>query len=122
MGEIEQDENSQILLSHAFAIGIYGNGKSYKTGRIVAMSKNGNIKYGKMKSLISAVFLPIDRMKAQFPVLVRWPVLLPYYWTKRIIHFLCGNMEKNKSMLDYRNISDDDYQEMRAFFKAGGES
>lgn len=61
-------------------------------------------------------------MKAQFPALQKWPVLLPYYWTKRIIHFLRGNMEKNKRMLDYRNICDDDYKEMKAFFKAGGES
>lgn len=31
------DADSEVLLIHAFTHGIYGSGKSYKTGRIAAM-------------------------------------------------------------------------------------
>lgn len=37
MGDEPIDEDSEVLLSHAFMYGIYGSGKSYKAGRIVSM-------------------------------------------------------------------------------------
>ena len=120
MGEEEIDENSEIMLDHAFSIGIFGNGKSYKTGRIVSMSRTGNIRLGKLKSWVSAIFLPFDRMKAQFPVLEKKPILLPYYWIKRIRSYLTGNVKTSKQMLDYRDIDNEEYQKMKIFFKAGG--
>lgn len=120
MGEEETDENSEIIMNHAFTVGIYGDGKSYKTGRIVSMSRTGNIRSGKFKSWVSAIFLPIDRMKAQFPMLEKRPILLPYYWIKRIIFYLSGNLKTSKQMLDYSGIDDEDYQKMKNFFDAGG--
>lgn len=98
--------------------GIYGSGKSYKTGRIAAMGKN--VKTGKLKSGIAALFLPYKRMKAQNPILEKWPVLLPLCWLKRITQFLKGDLKRYRRMLDYSDISEADYQEMKEFFKAGG--
>lgn len=120
MGEVEQDENSAILLAYAFTTGIFGNVKAYKLGRIVSMSKNGTLRSGKINSLISAVFLPIDRMKAQFPILKRFPFLVPFFWIKRDLYFLNGDLKKSKQMLDYSAIKDDDYQKMKTVFLAGG--
>ena len=118
MGDEAMDGDSEVLLLHAFRYGIYGSNKSYKAGRIAAMG--GGIKSGKLKSGLAAVFLPYKRMKAQFPILEKWPILLPYYWLKRIVHFLKGNMKKNRRMLDYSDISEADYREMKRFFEAGG--
>ncbi len=118
MGDGPMDEDSEVLLIHAFMYGIYGTRKSYKTGRIVTMGRN--LRIGKIKSALTAVFLPYKRMKAQFPVLVKWPILLPYCWLRRIIRFMKGDMKKNRRMLDYSEISELDYTEMRRFFKAGG--
>lgn len=118
MGEIPMDENCEILLSHAFKHGIYGSEVSYKAGRIAAMGKD--IKSGKRSSAINAVFLPYKRMKAQFPVLEKYPILLPWCWTRRIVHFLRGDLKKSRARLDYSNINEDDYQEMKRFFDAGG--
>lgn len=114
------DENSEVLLTHAFNYGIYGTNQSYKAGRIVALSKGKGLARGKIKSLIAAVFLPYSRMKAQFPDLMKWPVLLPYYWAVRITRFLQGDLKKSKQMLDYNGIKAGEYQEMSLFFKAGG--
>lgn len=119
MGKIDFDENSRILLNHALNVGIYGTTESYKAGRIASMS-DGNLKSGKLRSLFSAVFLPISRMKAQFPVLEKWPVLLPFCWLKRIFRFLKGDLKKSRQLLDYSKINEEDYLEMKRFFEAGG--
>lgn len=118
MGEEPVDEGSELLLKHAFAHGIYGSDKSYKAGRIAAMGRN--LKRGKLQSKLAAVFLPYARMKAQFPVLERFPILLPYCWSKRILRFLKGNVKKNRKMLDYSDVSESDYEDMKRFFAAGG--
>jgi len=118
MGEIEIDRDSEILLNHAFTHGIYGTDKSYKAGRIAAMG--GSLRRGKLRSFLSAVFLPYSRMKTQYPVVEKRPILLPWCWLKRILHFLRGNMNQNKKKLDYRNVNKADYEEMKRFFEAGG--
>lgn len=114
----EFDENSLIMLNHALYAGIYGNGKSYKAGRIARMSDD-SVNKGKVRSFLSAVFLPIDRMKAHFPNLSKYPILLPYYWVVRIIR-LSKNGRKFKNKLDYSDISQADYAEMKQFFSACG--
>ena len=118
MGERPMDEQAEILLAHACRRGIYGSGKNYKAGRIVAMGKS--FAGGKLRSKLAAVFLPYSRMKAQFPALERRPILLPYFWMKRIFRFLRGDMRKNRRMLDYSGLSREDYEEMKRFFQAGG--
>ena len=118
MGDVPIDEDCEILLLHAFRHGIYGSGVSYKAGRIAAMGKD--LKSGKRNSVIKAVFLPYKRMKAQFPVLEKWPVLLPWCWMKRVIHFLRGNLKKSYEKLDYSSVDDAEFQEMKRFFEAGG--
>ena len=119
MGEAPMDENSEFLLLHAFAYGISGTGKSYKAGRVTAMSRDSLAK-GKLHSAAAAVFLPYSRMKAQFPALEKRPVLLPYFWAKRIAGFLGRNLKMYGSRLDYGDISEEDYREMKRFFDAGG--
>ncbi|MBR4906392.1 MAG: nucleotidyltransferase family protein, partial [Clostridia bacterium] len=118
MGDGPIDENCEIMLSHAFKHGIYGTEVSYKTGRIAAMGKDLNS--GKRKSAIAAVFLPYKRMKAQFPILEKWPILLPWCWLRRIVRFLRGNTKKSREMLDYSRIDEQDFEEMKRFFEAGG--
>ena len=118
MGDEEMDENSEFLLLHAFNHGIYGTDISYKAGRIAVMGRN--LRTGKIKSAFSAIFLPYYRMKAQFPVLEKYPLLLPYCWSKRIIQQVKGGLKSKKKMLDYSNIGKDEYNEIKRFLQAGG--
>lgn len=120
MGESPIDEDSELLLRHAFECGIYGNGQSYKAGRIARMSSSG-LGLGKLRSAMAAVFLPYPRMLAHFPELENRPWLLPLFWGKRIVRFLHdGGLTKYKHMLDYSNVSQEEYDEMRAVLKAAG--
>ena len=118
MGEEPMDENCEILLSHAFKYGIYGSDESHKAGRITAMGKN--LKSGKLHSAFSAVFLPIGQLKAYFPVLRKWPILLPWCWLKRIVHIVLRDRKQIWQKLNYDNISEEEYRETKRFFEAGG--
>ena len=118
MGEEEIDERSEYLLRYAFKYGINGTVKTYKTSRIAIMGNNRRI--GKIMAFFDAVFLPYSRMKAQFPILKRWPVLLPLCWTRRIIRYSRFKFTWSKDRLNYKDVSESDYREMRRFFEAGG--
>jgi len=120
MGEKEPSDDDELLLDYAFGTGIYGNGVSHKAARVAMMSKGG-VLLGSLRSKVAAVFLPYGRMKAQFPVLERWPVLLPVCWVRRIVRFLGSkNLQTYRSMLDYSNVSKEDVKNMRKVQHAGG--
>ena len=118
MGQETMDDASELLLSHAFMYGIYGTDKSYKAGRIAAMGNS--LTAGKRRSALAAVFLPYKQMKVRFPILEKWPVLLLWYWMKRIMRSLKRGIKKNRKKLDYSKVSEADYAEMKKFFEAGG--
>ena len=120
MGECLMDEDMELLLKHAFQYGIYGSQKTYQMGRIVAMSNGKGFWKGEISSLAAAVFLPASRMKVHFPTVEKYPILLPYFWMKRIINFLKGDVRQLRQKLDYSHLSEKDYEEMQRFFRAGG--
>lgn len=118
MGEIEIDDNCETLLNFAFKYGINGTSKTYKISRVVFMSDR--LSSGRARALISAVFMPYDRMKAHYPVLKRWPILLPGCWILRILQKLKVNRKRNINLLDFRGLSEENFEEMKRFFEAGG--
>lgn len=120
MGDMPLDANSELLLRHSFNYGIYGNDLSYKAGRIASMS-HGSLSAGKRHAILSAVLLPYARMKAQFPELERWPILLPYCWGKRIARSLRGGgLKRYRKLMDYSSITQNEYGEMLDVLKAAG--
>ena len=120
MGQAPLDDDSEFLLRHAFMYGVFGTSNSYKAGRIVSMS-HGGLASGKVWSALAAVFLPYDRMKAQFPILESWPILLPWCWGRRILRFWrSGNLKQYGRMLDYGDLHEEDFNEMKRFLAAGG--
>lgn len=118
MGEEQLDEDKEFLLTHAFNHGINGTRKSHKAGRIASMG--GSVRGNRLKILFSAVFLSYDWMKLQFPILEKWPVLLPACWVCRIVRFLKGDAKSRLKKVDYSDLSEEDYKEIRRFYEAGG--
>lgn len=118
MGEEFMDENAEILLDHAFTHGIYGSSKSLKVGEITSTGRG--VAGGKLKIKLEGVFLPYDWMKLQYPILAKWPVLLPYCWVKRIIRYMRERRRGKRKSLDFSGLSAEDFNEMRQFYEAGG--
>lgn len=122
MGEEPIGANEEELLRFAFGCGIYGNGKSYKAGRIVSMT-GGSVPLaaGKVRTMTAHLFPPLNRMKAQFPVLERHPVLLPACWARRIAqHLHDGNLVAYRAMMDYSDVSKEDLERTKRLFELAG--
>ena len=112
------DEHDKLLLDYAITSGVHGNNERYKLGRAV-MKSNGSLRSGALKSKFDAVFLPYSRMKAHFPILNKYPFLLPFCWVKRIWRFR-HNLSENAKRVSYKGISKADYEKMDKVFKAAG--
>ena len=112
------DDDSRILLDFAAGGAVYTDEVRYKLGRMAA-SQQGSARGAKLRSLLRAVFLPYDRMKAQYPTVQKHPILLPWFWTKRILHAAKHPADKLKR-LDYSQLSEQQYEEIRQVFRAGG--
>ena len=114
------DENSIVLINHAVNSHKYVKGQAYKIAKIVTISgKDGSLRSGKARSLINSVFMPIDRMKVHFPKLEKYPILLPYYWFVRIFQHL-RKASYYGEKLNYSELTEKDYIEMKEFLIAGG--
>ena len=114
----EPDEDSKTLLGFAAGGAVFTDDQRYKLGRMVALSGK-SARRAKLSSLISAVFLPYSRMKAQFPAVEKHPILLPWFWLKRIFKFL-RHPAKRLQKLNYSGLDEARYEQMRQVFRAGG--
>lgn len=118
MGEEPLDENAGLLLEFAFGTGVYGSATSHKAARIAMMSGSGVV-LGSIRSMFAHVFLPRERMLAEFPQLVSRPWLLPVCWAQRIVHIVRGgNLRQYRHMLDYGDLTREDVETMRRVQKA----
>ena len=114
----DMDQNSEVLLRFAADGAVFTDNRRYKLGRMATLS-DGSVNQAKVKSVFCAIFLPPQRMKAQFPILNSRPALMPYYWLKRIFQMMRRAGRRLKQM-DYRGITREQLEEMREVFRAGG--
>ena len=114
----EPDAESETLLRYAEQNSISGSEHSYQLGRM-AMRSGGKLRKARLRSAWEAVFLPYDRMKAQFPVVEKHPVLLPWCWLRRLLRFAKTPAHSLKK-LNSTGISQQELDELRIVLQAGG--
>jgi hypothetical protein len=74
-----------------FVSGIHGIGKHHNLfigGIANNAKKSKNILSGKIKYLLSKVFLSYSQMKGIYPVLNKWKILLPFAWVLRALRLV----------------------------------
>ena len=114
----EPDEDTEILLEYAAGNSVSGAENSYQLARMATMS-DGGLRSAKLQSLRNAVFLPYDRMKAQFPVVEKHPALLPFCWARRLFR-LAMFPSRSIRKLKAGDVSQQELEEMRRVLRAGG--
>ncbi|MBR5094496.1 MAG: nucleotidyltransferase family protein [Oscillospiraceae bacterium] len=116
--DLSADEDTEVLLRFASDNSISGAKKTYQLGRMAMMSRGG-LRSARLRSIWNAIFLPYERMRAQYPAIEEHPILLPFCWAKRLLG-LALSPEHYWKRLKSADITEEDLDEMRRVLRAGG--
>ncbi|MBR0535071.1 MAG: nucleotidyltransferase family protein [Clostridia bacterium] len=106
-----QDMADYIMLS-----GVFGNETNHYMGGIL----RGD--YGDKKSsyLISRLFPQKSKMQDRYPVLKKYPFLLPLLWVVRIFAAIFGKKDISSEINNASSVSQEQKEEFKAFMQKNG--
>jgi hypothetical protein len=111
--------DSELLLRFAMKSGVFGEERSFKVSN-AALRKERSHGATKTRAVLYLAFPSLGRMKARFPILEKWPILLPFCWAVRIIRQLVRSPAEQIRNLNYSEVSEEEIREIRRVFRAGG--
>lgn len=116
----EADEITELITQFVFSSGDWGSVESFA---IHSQVREAESKHGKNRSrvLVQTLFPPREQISGQYPVLKKWPVLLPVIWPIRIVQtvlFRKDVFHRRKQML--RAVSDENVEMARQALEAVG--
>lgn len=109
-----------IIEEFIFNSGVYGDHDSHVLSEAVKHSKStGSSGLAKIKHLFTIVFLPLENMKKIYPVLVKFPVLLPVMWVVRLVKtvlFKRGAIKAHSEDIKKMSVEKIDYYQQNLNF------
>ncbi len=95
----ECDEIIDFITEVIFSSGVYGRKENHDLSATLKVSKGSSKKVARFIKLWKEIFLPLNLMKKQYPILEKAAILLPFMWIARIFRtiFFRGEKIKNKS-------------------------
>lgn len=106
----EYDAVSKQLEDYVLRGGVYGNNENYI---LVQQQKKG----GRVKYVLSKIFIPYDVIKYQYPILQKHPYLTPVMEVRRWFKLIfCGHFKRVTKDIKYNNsISQDKAKKTQQF-------
>lgn len=91
------DAVTEFMTQVIFASGDWGSAKSHGMSELLRRKKGkDSAGAGKLRWLVWRAFPPRSMMYGRYPVLKKWPVLLPFVWVKRWIDTLLFRRDRLK--------------------------
>ena len=116
-GAKELNNEEKKLLMFFMQSGLFGSLKMFETSKVV--TENGESYFSQRTgALWRAIFLPARLLKDKYPILVRYPFVLPFVWTARIIRVIFR--EKYKIEIMNEGGSRKEYDKMKEIFQIAG--
>jgi len=116
------DEITELITQFVFSSGNWGSLESYAIHELVKETQEkGHASNSRFKSLLQAAFPARVLIAERYPVLKKWPVLLPIVWVIRIVQTLLFRKEivrRRKKML--QAVSDENVEIARKSLEAVG--
>jgi|GEM_PF-5891828 len=114
----EIDDDMALLLNYYIGTGLYGRPKLSALGRTAKVSEShANLNLWRVR--IGGIFSPMEIMKERYPILKRYPALLPVCWVRRGFKMTIGFIA-NRHNRNYRVLKGEELKEMREVLKAAG--
>lgn len=107
-GDTEMTDRDVFVTDVIFQNGVFGSEENSAVARLSQKTAENGVKNTKFRRVLSLVFPPYSSMKYIFPVLQKWPILLPVMWPVRIVRTLLFRRNKISSELEgVQNLTDD---------------
>lgn len=107
--DFEKDDVTDFLAQTIFDSGAFGASETIrKAVSLRAANKVGNAKNAKSWQLLKALFPNRIAMQPQYPILKKYPCVLPAFWVVRWINTVLFQRERIKIQQDYLKESTED--------------
>ncbi len=107
-GDAEMTELDAFITDVIFQNGVFGSEENSAVARLSQKTAQDGVKNTKFRRMLTLVFPPYSSMKYIFPVLQKWPFLLPVMWPVRIVRTLLFRRRKIAAELEgVENLTDD---------------
>lgn len=115
-------EATKLITERLFASGPFGTHENHlQSVMLKQINHFGSLRKAKIAGWVRRVFLPYDSMCRLFPVLKKWPVLLPALWIAR---WFTVFLHKRKRFQEYKQedstLSDDSVRAYREMLRKSG--
>lgn len=98
-------EKTDFIVNRVFHSGNFGTAENHAISTALRVSKKGaTAKNAQSKIFLDYLFLPYKDMCKHFPVLIKVPILLPFFWIVRIVRailFTRGNIKYDFDRVRY---------------------
>lgn len=110
MNGADSTEKTDFITNFIFLSGVFGNRKNYLIAN--AVKSNEKPENAGKRRILELFFLPYSGMCIKYPVLKKHPVLLPFYWVKRLITALF--FKRKKGMTHLKEFSEMNGEEIKS--------
>lgn len=81
-------EATEIISDYIFNSGSWGTLTSKSVAKGADLKVKNSSKNARLQMILYVLFLPYSGMRVTYPILEKYPVLLPFYWVKRAFDVL----------------------------------
>ena len=108
-GSGQPDEVTEFITKRIFSGGSWGNPKDYYVFvELIKLKTPDKVKNSRLKFTANLLFPPLKQMKKKYPVLIRFPFLLPGAWVVRGLAVLLNGRGKLSAAVKTGTIISDD--------------
>ena len=110
MNGADSTEKTDFITDFIFSSGVFGNHHNYLIAN--AVKSNEKPEHAGKRRIFELFILPYSGMCIKYPVLKKYPVLLPFYWVKRLVTAFFFN--RKKGIIHLKEFSKMDGKEIKA--------
>lgn len=111
----EHDEITAVMQEYIMNGGCFG---SKETKMLSSQQRSG----GRLKYILSRIFIPYDDLKGQYPIIKKYRFLTPFCEICRLFSLLSGKKRKFRKnyLVDIKNIEEEQLDNIRLLFERVG--
>ena len=103
------DDRTNLMSTYILGSGSWGSGENHMLSSVARQTgTEGSVKEGRIHWVVATLFPSRSYLQLRYPVLKKWPVLLPVMWVRRGADaFFHRRSNASKKLKNFTGVSDD---------------